>query len=119
MSEMNPASESTITPCRRRVSKAFRPTTTQADPTRQLAENILDRDFTADVPNRRWVTTLAPSLAVMVNLSKQNSLGIRLQDFSRRWDSQKLSVTLSRCSRSPSSVTSSVESLAAQPDYWD
>ena len=31
-----------------RVSKAFQPTTTQADPTKQPAENKLDRDFTAD-----------------------------------------------------------------------
>ncbi len=40
------------------VSKEFKPTTTQADPTKQPAENRLDRDFTADAPNRKWVTDI-------------------------------------------------------------
>jgi hypothetical protein len=38
------------------VVKAFKPTTTQADPTKQPAENKLAQDFTADAPNRKWVT---------------------------------------------------------------
>jgi putative transposase len=38
-----------------RVCKRFKPTTTQTDPTKQPAENTLDRDFTADAPNRKWV----------------------------------------------------------------
>jgi putative transposase len=41
-----------------RVRKAFTPTTTQVDPTRQPAPNQLDRDFTATVPNRKWVTDI-------------------------------------------------------------
>lgn len=41
-----------------RVSKAFTPTTTQADPNKQPAENHLARDFTADAPNRKWVTDI-------------------------------------------------------------
>ena len=39
-----------------RVSKAFTPTTTKSDPTKQAAPNTLDRDFTAEKPNQKWVT---------------------------------------------------------------
>jgi putative transposase len=48
-----------------RVSKAFTPTTTQSDPTREPAPNVLDRDFAADRPNQKWVTdiTYLPTLA--------------------------------------------------------
>jgi putative transposase len=48
-----------------RVSKAFTPTTTQADPTKQPAPNVLDRDFTATRTNQKWVTdiTYLPTLA--------------------------------------------------------
>jgi putative transposase len=41
-----------------RVVKHFSPTTTQSDPTKQPAENKLDRNFTADAPNRKWVTDI-------------------------------------------------------------
>jgi putative transposase len=41
-----------------RVCKRFTPTTTQSDPTKQPAANRLDRDFTADAPNRKWVTDI-------------------------------------------------------------
>jgi putative transposase len=41
-----------------RVRQAFRPTTTQADPSKQAAPNTLDRDFTALAPNRKWVTDI-------------------------------------------------------------
>jgi putative transposase len=41
-----------------RVTKAFTPTTTQADPSKQPAPNTLDRDFTATAPNRKWVTDI-------------------------------------------------------------
>jgi putative transposase len=41
-----------------RVCKQFTPTTTQSDPTKQAADNTLDRDFTADAPNRKWVTDI-------------------------------------------------------------
>jgi putative transposase len=41
-----------------RVAKAFTPTTTQADPSKQPAPNKLDRDFTAPAPNRKWVTDI-------------------------------------------------------------
>ena len=65
------------------VSKAFKPTTTQADPTKQPAENRLDRDFTADAPNRKWVTdiTYLPTaqgwvyLAVVLDLFSRKVVG--------------------------------------------
>lgn len=41
-----------------KVVKAFKPTTTQADPSKQPAENKLDRNFTAEAPNRKWVTDI-------------------------------------------------------------
>jgi hypothetical protein len=48
-----------------RVSKAFTPTTTKCDPTKQPAPNLLDRDFVAEKPNQKWVTdiTYLPTLA--------------------------------------------------------
>jgi len=41
-----------------RVHKAFKPTTTTADPSKQPAANRLEQDFTADAPNRKWVTDI-------------------------------------------------------------
>ena len=66
-----------------RVSKAFKPTTTQADPTKQPADNKLDRDFTADAPNHKWVTdiTYLPIaagwvyLAVVIDLFSRKVVG--------------------------------------------
>jgi putative transposase len=66
-----------------RVSKAFKPTTTQADPTKRAAENKLDRDFTAQAPNRKWVTdiTYLPTaagwvyLAVVIDLFSRKAIG--------------------------------------------
>jgi len=66
-----------------RVSKGFKPTTTQADPTKEPAENKLDRDFTADAPNRKWVTdiTYLPTaagwvyLAVVIDLFSRKAVG--------------------------------------------
>jgi putative transposase len=66
-----------------RVSKAFTPTTTQADPTKRPAENKLDRDFTADAPNRKWVTDITylriatgwVYLAVVVDLFSRKVVG--------------------------------------------
>lgn len=66
-----------------RVGKAFQPTTTQADPTKQPAENKLAQDFTADAPNRKWVTdiTYLPTaagwvyLAVVIDLFSRKVVG--------------------------------------------
>jgi putative transposase len=41
-----------------RIRRSFTPTTTQVDPTREPAPNVLDRDFTAEAPNRKWVTDI-------------------------------------------------------------
>jgi putative transposase len=66
-----------------RVCKQFTPTTTQADATKQPAENTLDRDFTADAPNRKWVTDITylataagwAYLAVVVDLFSRKVVG--------------------------------------------
>lgn len=66
-----------------RVLRGFTPTTTQADPTRQPAPNTLDRDFTAEAPNRKWVTdiTYLPTaqgwvyLAVVLDLFSRKVVG--------------------------------------------
>ena len=42
-----------------RVSRGFTPTTTQADPMKQPAPNVLNRDFQADAPNRKWTTDIS------------------------------------------------------------
>ncbi len=66
-----------------RVSRGFTPTTTQADPTKQPAPNVLARDFTADAPNRKWTTdiTYLPTmegwvyLAVVLDLFSRKIVG--------------------------------------------
>jgi putative transposase len=75
--ELEPACRNTVAVAMREmglegcVAKGFRPTTTQADPTRQAAENTLDQDFTAEAPNRKWVTdiTYLPTTAGWVYLA--------------------------------------------------
>ena len=71
-----------------RVSKAFTPTTTQADPSQQPAPNTLDRDFTATAPNQKWVTdiTYLPTaagwvyLAVVLDLFSRKVVGWAMSD---------------------------------------
>ncbi len=71
-----------------RVSKAFTPTTTQADPTRTPAPNRLDRNFTATRPNQKWVTdiTYLPTLAgwvyvaVVLDLFSRKVVGWAISD---------------------------------------
>ncbi len=66
-----------------KVVKAFRPTTTQADPTKQPPDNKLAQDFTAEAPNRKWVTdiTYLPTaagwvyLAVVIDLFSRKVVG--------------------------------------------
>ena len=54
-----------------RVPKAFTPTTTKSDPTKRPALNVLDRDFSAERPNQKWVTdiTYLPTLQGWVYLA--------------------------------------------------
>ena len=66
-----------------RVSRAFTPTTTQVDPTRTPAPNTLAQDFTAQAPDRKWVTdiTYLPTaqgwvyLAVVLDLFSRKVVG--------------------------------------------
>jgi len=66
-----------------KVLKSFTPTTTTTDPSKRPAENKLDRDFTAEAPNRKWVTdiTYLPTatgwvyLAVVLDLFGRKVVG--------------------------------------------
>jgi putative transposase len=66
-----------------RLARTFTPTTTQADPTKQPAPNYLAQDFTAEAPNRKWVTdiTYLPTaegwvyLAVVLDLFSRKVVG--------------------------------------------
>ena len=71
-----------------RISRAFTPTTTQADPTKQPPPNHLAQDFTAAAPNRKWVTdiTYLPTaegwvyLAVVLDLFSRKVVGWALSN---------------------------------------
>jgi putative transposase len=71
-----------------RIARAFTPTTTQADPTKQPAPNHLAQDFTATAPNRKWVTdiTYLPTaegwvyLAVVLDLFSRKVVGWALSN---------------------------------------
>jgi len=41
-----------------RVCKTFKPTTTQVDPSKRPAENVLQQNFHADRPNHKWGTNI-------------------------------------------------------------
>jgi putative transposase len=88
--------------CRNTVARAMRdlgltskvvrrfkpPTTTQADPTKAPAPNVLERDFTAVAPNRKWVTDITylrivdgwVYLAVVLDLFSRKVVGWALRD---------------------------------------
>lgn len=63
--------------------RCFRPTTTNADPTKQPAPNTLAQDFTATAPNRKWVTDITylwtaagwVYLAVVLDLFSRKAVG--------------------------------------------
>jgi putative transposase len=66
-----------------KVSKTFKPTTTVSDSSKTPAPNVLNQDFEADAPNRKWVTdiTYLPSaqgwiyLAVVLDLFSRKVVG--------------------------------------------
>lgn len=70
-----------------KVSRKFKPTTV-VDPTKRPAENLLNQDFFADAPNRKWVTdiTYLPTqsgwvyLAVVLDLFSRKVVGWSLSD---------------------------------------
>lgn len=41
-----------------RIRKSFKPKTTQVDPSKKPAKNLLDQVFTAEAPNQKWVTDI-------------------------------------------------------------
>jgi putative transposase len=71
-----------------KVCRRFKPTTTQSDPTKRPAENKLDRNFTADAPNRKWVTDITylatdagwSYLAVVMDLFSRKAVGWAIGD---------------------------------------
>jgi putative transposase len=71
-----------------RIPRAFTPTTTQADPTKQPAPNQLAQDFTAQAPNRKWVTDITylhtaegwVYLAVVLDLFSRKVVGWALSN---------------------------------------
>ncbi len=71
-----------------KIRKDFKPTTTQADPTKKPAENRLARDFTATAPNRKWVTDITyllagrswVYLAVVMDLFSRKVVGWSISD---------------------------------------
>jgi len=71
-----------------RVSRKFKPTTTVSDPTRKPAPNVLDQDFTATAPNRKWVADITylstktgwVYLAVVLDLYSRKVVGWSLGD---------------------------------------
>ena len=66
-----------------RVSKKFRPSTTQADPSKEPAPNLLEQKFTATAVNQKWVAdiTYLPTalgwvyLAVVLDLFSRKVVG--------------------------------------------
>ncbi len=71
-----------------RVSKKFKPTTTVVDPAKRPAGNVLDQGFSADAPNRKWVTDITdlPTqggwvyLAVVLDLFSRKVVGWSMAD---------------------------------------
>lgn len=80
-----------------RVRKRFTPTTTQADPSKQPALNVLDRAFDAERPNQKWVT----DITYLTTLTGWVYLAVVVDRYSRKvvgWSmSCSLATPLVRC----------------------
>jgi putative transposase len=71
-----------------KVSKGFTPTTTQSDPSKKAADNLLKQNFKATAPNRKWVTDITylrvtggwVYLAVVLDLFSRKVVGWSLSD---------------------------------------
>jgi len=71
-----------------KVSKKFKPTTTVVDPAKKPAENLLAQVFSAEAPNRKWVTdiTYLPTrqgwvyLAAVLDLFSRKIVGWSIGD---------------------------------------
>lgn len=70
------------------TTRKFKPTTTQVDPSKGAADNVLDQDFSASRPNEKWVSdiTYLPTsqgfcyLAVVLDLFSRKVVGWSLGD---------------------------------------
>lgn len=70
------------------VSKKFKPITTESDPSKKPAKNILAQDFDAEAPNQKWVAdiTYLPTsvgwvyLAVVLDLYSRKVVGWEMSD---------------------------------------
>ncbi len=68
------------------IPRTFKPTTTQVDPAHKPAPNTLAQDFTAEAPNRKWVTDITylktatgwVYLAVVLDLFSRKVVGWNL-----------------------------------------
>lgn len=71
-----------------RVSRKFKPTTTQVDPSKQPAPNILNQEFQAEAPDQKWVTDITylatvtgwVYLAVVIDLFSRKVVGWAISD---------------------------------------
>jgi len=71
-----------------RIRKTFKPKTTEVDPSKKPAKNLLDQVFTAEAPNQKWVTDityLATSggwvyLACVLDLFSRKIVGWSISD---------------------------------------
>lgn len=71
-----------------RVRRGFTPTTTQVDPAKKPAPNTLAQDFSAEAPNRKWVTDITylstalgwVYLAVVLDLFSRKVVGWAISD---------------------------------------
>ncbi len=76
-----------------RVSKKFVPTTTKSDPSKRPALNVLERDFTAEAPNQKWVTDITylkvavgwVYLATVIDLFSRKVVGWSIGPFVSNW----------------------------------
>ena len=75
---------------RSRIRRTFKPRTTRVDSSRKPADNLLDQNFAADAPNRKWVT----DITYLATASGWVYLACVLDLFSRRIVGWSISTSL-------------------------
>jgi len=92
MPELEPVCRNTVAKAMRElgltgaIPRAFKPTTTEVDPAHKPAPNTLAQNFTAEAPNRKWVTDITylktatgwVYLAVVLDLFSRKVVGWNL-----------------------------------------
>ena len=84
--EMESACSNTVAKAMREMGlksknfRQFKPTTTRVDPSKQPAPNLLNQEFQADAPNRKWVT----DITYLATLNGWIYLAVVLDLFSRK-----------------------------------